>query len=374
MSDNKNQQLAVLVMMVLGAVAILLYLMVGEGCKKNADCPDGMVCSAGSCVAKPNVAVVPPCLGDSNCPPGQICVGGVCDKEEPPEEGSVRPACALGEPVQDCECKVPYQEVAGKCARPPEDPRCADPTFIRVCQNVVRDCAGSLGGACAGDKWKDLMIGDDSVAALLGTFTDQVALLFPTSQPVANSNWPPDGIKTGYGVLIRQHVQTLFDAKMIVLLGRASPIGNAADNDALAARRLNAAKNWLFDACRATNHSDDECNALAARVAPAAVGQGRVIRRGEFIKAFHPTLRRSGQVVREKRWTLPVDETMMQAPNPIPGKRDIIKQNGAKQARADSVLAVALGRTNNRQHQRVAEQFMNQAAMFIPVPCSCKTN
>ena len=171
-----------------------------------------------------------------------------------------------------------------------------------------------------------------------------------------------------------EKVRALFDAKMIVLLGRASPIGNAADNDALAARRLNAAKNWLFDACRATNHSDDECNALAARVAPAAVGQGRVIRRGEFIKAFHPTLRRSGQVVREKRWTLPVDETMMQAPNPIPGKRDIIKQNGAKQARADSVLAVALGRTNNRQHQRVAEQFMNQAAMFIPVPCSCKTN
>lgn len=366
MSSSKNVKLALL-LLIIGAVAIALLGVFDPRCRHNKDCSPNRACERGACV---DVIVVEPprsqsCLADAQCGLGEICVGGICDKLEPE-----LPTCALNEPVKGCECKAPLQEETGRCVRLHNDPRCADPTFLRMCSRVVVEASSSIND-CGIIRFRDLIISNDSVASLLGSFSDQVALLFPTGQPVPNSDWPPPEVESEYQRLLRNHLKVLYDAKMIVMLGRASPIGHRQRNESLAARRLNMAKNFLYDVCKEV-HTEGECAQFMQRFLVAVIGEGRAVGREEFIRAFHPTLWRGGGPVREKRWTLPVNETMMTTPGDLSGGRDIVKQNGVSRANAERVLAVALGRSRSRKDQRIAQQFMNQTVMFIPVPCACK--
>src|SRR5690606_4122361 len=101
---------------------------------------------------------------------------------------------------------------------------------------------------CSADEWRALLADDEEMNALLAAFPDRLAVYFPSGEPRARQPWPTPAAR---GPIVRQpvrHAQAPPEAKMLFVIGRASPDGNPADDHALALRRINAVERLIDEA------------------------------------------------------------------------------------------------------------------------------
>lgn len=128
------------------------------GCRSNADCAAGEVCSAGQCVTAPNP---PACTTSAQCAAGQVCTNGQCVTSTPP--GCTSSAqCAAGQVCSN-----------GQCVTSTPPPTCqtnADCSVREVCSAgqcvpapVAGSCTGQGTGAYSGSA------GSTATCSALGT-------------------------------------------------------------------------------------------------------------------------------------------------------------------------------------------------------------
>ncbi len=357
MANKAGNQLAFLVLFVMGVVAVLLAMIMCNSlpaCRSgesvaNCDCNGGRriengICGPGAILEAPGAAAIPVCGVSNPCPTGQECSDGEC---LPIAQATPRlPQCADGAPLTTpptCECRPPMAVAAGKCTVAVD--RCA--SLTSACQKVEQECRNK-GIGCEGKKWSELVISDDAVNRLLNDFSDQSALLFPTNQPRHGAGAEDTAnLKAVYKQFISERWPTIRCASMFIILGRASRTGSAATNEALAKARMTLISQLVVEVCHDKHESDAKCmDLLGVRGKHAAIGKQREIRSDEFAKVFEP-LGPSGAPM--KNWT---------APN-----------NGMT-----SNVAVTLAGTGSQESRTFANMFMNQAVFLVPIPCDCNPN
>ena len=312
------------------------------------------------------------CVEDKDCGPGRECVVGVCRPSAPPL-GPQAIVCAVGAPTLDCECRPPLRSKGGLCVRSGGDPRCDDPAFLRLRTRLVAETWTPL-NETQGNRWQDFVKSDATVTALLTQFSDHVALLFPKAQPLANADteWPPPAMGARYEALIERHFDTLFNAKLLVALGRASKARNQAErqiNNMLAIYRVNQAKAWLKDVCL-RKKSRGECDQLRSRFRVVAISEDRPIRLSEFRDAVQSQVREGGQVHTEARWWLAEDDGGFTTNSSIMERgRPKRRRNGTKPANIQR-LKRALQGSRAFNDRWAAEVLVNRAVIFVPIPCA----
>ncbi len=391
MSTKKNRELLILLLIVFGVAAGLWWLIRGDSTAKKA-CTEGQVVKAADCecqrpmrevqgvctMASPSGSGAggadpggPMCSPTKPCPnPNDECHDGDCipkpqcsvanpcpDHDQDCVDGQCRPrdvkkTCADGELITGCVCKGTMKVKDGRCRNVDAAERCQLPVFLEACQRVTLACAGK-GLGCEGKAWSDLQIGDQAVNDLLGHFTDQSALLFPNGIPMHGQNAGEiAALREPFKQFVAAHWQPIEDAKMLIILGRASRTGPPAINERLAKQRMTLAADLLIEVCKekkpgANGEISKVCQELVGkRAKQAAISSNRSIDWSEFGEVFAPP---GASGVRVQNWI---------APN---------TQMGGDVTTAMTPNAPIATRTKGTN-------YMNQAVFFIPIPCECNPN
>lgn len=352
MSSKRNNQLAILLLLLLGISAVMLFFILG-GPSKRRPCDPGERISEscectkprrdvnGMCIDGSNTPVGggtrrQTCETDSDCPPNHDCVDKVCF-----EVKARLPVCSrdeeLGNPKK-CECRAPLLEKEGRCVQVAGGSQCGEKAMRDACVMVDRSCNGAANkGSCHDKQWTSLVISNEAVDELFKKFSDQTAYLFPTGVPKPGDSTV--ALREEYQRFLNANWSKFANAKMIIKLGRASPIGDREENQQLAKQRMNVIDQMLLPACENAGTPKSEClNILADRVRSVAMADDRPVTTEEFARIFEP---RVGDRV-DKNWQAPDDAVARQV---------------------DSAIAGARGTKGN--------QYMNQAVFLIPIPCDC---
>lgn len=225
-------------------LGVVLYLVLFSA-------PDGAAPVPAEVVAAASDDAVITCdassLEGAVCPSNYYCRFDRCVPVEAP------PACAEGDSCRDCECEeglVCHQFRCVDVTRVDRTPliceknkRLADAVkqLADKCAERRKDVDDIVSsGSCSPKDWEHLALEDDKFDLLLSAFPHRFAVHFESGKPpLRGRDWPPSKVRSHYLEQIRRFRESLFGAKQIFVIGRASPDGSAETNHLLALRRMN---------------------------------------------------------------------------------------------------------------------------------------
>jgi hypothetical protein len=193
---------------------------------------------------------------EEQCPDGHWCVHGACVPHEEP------PVAQRGEQCRDVPCDVGLQCGADLRCHPrgepePPAPTCADPAVEAAVSRLTQACLQRRtsvqdrvegGEGCSADEWRALLADDAEMNALLAAFPDRLTVYFPSGEPRPRAAWPDPSTRAYMVGELARHAKTLREAKMLFVIGRATPDGNPNDDHALALRRINVVERLIDQA------------------------------------------------------------------------------------------------------------------------------
>ncbi|WP_224191179.1 hypothetical protein [Nannocystis pusilla] len=280
---------------------------------------------------------------EEQCPEGNWCVHGECTPREEPQ------VAQRGEQCRDCPCDVGLQCGADLRCRPrnepePPAPTCGDPAVEAAVARLTQACLQRRhsvqdqvenGQGCSADEWRALLADDEQMNTLLAAFPDRLAVFFPSGEPRARQPWP-DALTRAHMVgELARHAEALSKAKMLFVLGRASPDGNPADDYALALRRINAVERLIDVALGREKPSERGAG-------PMLIGSGAPSDRPIALEAFVRNYAGTQTPIatsRAESERLAAAFAAIRAGEPVPGRRSL-------------------------------ERDVNRMVLVIPVPCA----
>lgn len=193
---------------------------------------------------------------EEQCPDGQWCVHERCTPHEEP------PIAGRGEQCRDVPCDVglrcgPDLRCRPRGEPPTPAPTCGDPAVEAAVSRLTQACLQrrqsvhervEAGEGCSADEWRALLADDDEMNALLAAFPDRLAVFFPSGEPRVRRPWPDPQTRPYIVGELARHAKALREAKLLFVIGRASPDGNPKDDHALALRRINAVEQLIDQA------------------------------------------------------------------------------------------------------------------------------
>lgn len=279
---------------------------------------------------------------EEQCPEGQWCVHGQCTPHEEPQ------VAQRGEQCRDCPCDVGLQCGADLRCRPRNEPEapaptCGDPAVEAAVSRLTQTCLQrrhsvqdqvESGQGCSADEWRALLADDEQMNTLLAAFPERLAVFFPSGEPRARQAWPDPQTRAHMAGELARHAEALREAKMLFVLGRASPDGNPADDYALALRRINAVERLIDVALGREKPSERGAG-------PMLIGSGAPSDRPVALEAFvHNYAGTQAPIAtsRAESERLAAAFAAIRAGEPVPGRRSL-------------------------------ERDVNRVVLVIPVPC-----
>lgn len=177
---------------------------------------------------------------DATCPPGERCAAGRClaarlGERAGRDEGCGGRPCGLGLECHRGAClPIGSFPVAPAVCRRPAIRAKLDELLNRCTQ--ARRGQRSLLLECDADAWLE-MSKDSGFEELVMSMPGAFSVFFPNALPDPDRKWPGAEVHTHYADGIRRHAGELGEAQALLIIGRASNVGEPALNFALAQRR-----------------------------------------------------------------------------------------------------------------------------------------
>lgn len=330
---------SVLMALVFGAITMLLYkLVTGSG--------GGVELAE---VAPPLVAAAPEERPDAECeegvdgqcPEGNLCIEGTCVPWEGEPAETLR--CQPGDACDGCRCEAPLACTDGLCQAPTPPPgeqpheACMKPEMQEALRFLVKACRARGGKdltACTSDDWRSFAIESDRFDAIMATFPDQITLHFPSGKPpLRGGRWPGARDRKHYLAELERHRAIFDEAKLVFLIGRASPIGSIKKNRNLAFKRMNVAVD-LLERLYDGPDRDEQLDALDRKLKTFGLGEEKPLTASFFARHY-----RNRYVTWSKQSTLRL-RGAVQRPQSVSGRM-----------------------------RKWAINTINQVVFLIPVPC-----
>ncbi len=271
--------------------------------------------------------------------------------------GTPGQGCARGERCPDCACQPGLLCHHLRCLGEDDVVKlpqiCAeDPQLWQVVRTLAGKCASrqpstdrvASAGACTTPDWQALALEDLKFDLLLSSFPDRIAVHFPTGQPHPRRlGWPTPAVRSHLLTQIRQFAAALRGSKQVFIIGRASPEGDPADNELLAVRRMELARELVTEV-------------LAEGAEPG--------RASTPIHQFTlPTTNPINPVRYRKSYLNNPDGSP-------PAKNPIVAWDEANQRDLQTALAVEgdLDARGSREWQALYEA-INRVVLIVPIPC-----
>jgi hypothetical protein len=214
-----------------------------------------------------------------------LCVGTRCVPD------LALPTCEDDELCRYCSCPAPRSCVRGRCVLPeelaPADAisACADPAVQEALQVLVQQCkrrgSSTLEG-CEPSDWHDFAMKDDRFDTIMAAFPDRVSVHFPFGKPSRWANWwPRKETIANYSEQLIESKQAFSDAKVIFMIGRASPEGDPEVNYRTALMRMDVVRRMMNDL-----YADGGINPLGTKLKQFTMGDTRPVQ-PEFFRNFY---------------------------------------------------------------------------------------
>ncbi|MCA9690482.1 MAG: hypothetical protein KC636_12795 [Myxococcales bacterium] len=218
------------------------------------------------------------------CPDGMLCVGTRCVPDAPLAQ------CSDGELCRYCECDAPRSCVRGHCVAPEQAteiasvPACEDPKVQEALRVLVAQCkkrgSNTLEG-CEPSDWHDFAMADERFDTIMAAFPERVSVHFPLGKPSRwKPWWPREETLTAYREQLAEHRDALRDAKVIFMIGRASPEGTPDVNYRTALMRMDEVRRMMGGLF------EGESDVLGTKIKQFTLGDSKPIE-PQFFRSFY---------------------------------------------------------------------------------------
>ncbi len=222
---------------------------------------------------------------NNQCPDGMLCVGTRCVPDAP------LPTCEDGELCRYCQCPEPRMCVRGQCVDPEVSTpasavsACNDPAVQEALQVLVQQCkkrGNSTLEGCEPSDWHDFAMKDDRFDTIMAAFPDRVSVHFPFGKPSRWANWwPLQRTVAEYRTQLLESKEAFSDAKIIFMIGRASPEGAPEVNYRTALLRMDVVRRLMDEL-----YVSGEVNPLGTKIKQFTMGDTRPVQ-PEFFRNFY---------------------------------------------------------------------------------------
>ncbi len=183
------------------------------------------------------------CSGGMPCAEGFICQDGLCVATPPPEHQRCQPNDTCGTEDSVCTCEAPSTCVDNSCVPPKavQSNACDDPKVQELLTRVAEKCKGDI-NTCPPDKLKKFALASADFDEIIHRVPETITLHFPAGTPTLNAEQKSRYIERMKDLKV---LDSLKNAKVILIIGRASAGGTRVKNDEYSRMRADTASDLI---------------------------------------------------------------------------------------------------------------------------------